>query len=53
MTSYEGILAEIKSIRTIDLACKTTNLLEKILWLLIGIIGTIWAIYFIALQVMM
>ena len=49
---FREVLVELRNITTIDLACKTSNLLEKILWSLIGIIGTIWAVYFVTLQVM-
>ena len=49
---FKEVLVELRNITTIDLACKTSNLLEKILWSLIGIIGTIWAAYFVTLQVM-
>ena len=48
---YKEVLVELRNITTIDLACKTSNLLEKTLWSLIGIIGTIWAVYFVTLQV--
>ena len=49
---YKEVLVHLRNIITIDLACKTSNLLEKTLWSLIGIIGTIWAVYFVTLQVM-
>ena len=49
---YKEVFAELRNITTIDFASKASNFLEKILWSLIGIIGTIWAIYFITLQVM-
>ena len=45
------VLVELRKITTIDLACKSANLLEILLWSLIGITGTIWAVYFITLQV--
>ena len=48
---YNDFLVELRKITTIDLASKSANLLEKILWTLIGITGTIWAAYFITLQV--
>ena len=48
---YKEILAELRTITTIDLACKAANYLEKIFWTLIGISGTVWAIYFITFQV--
>ena len=45
------IVAELRNIRTINLAHKAANLGEKILWALIGIIGTAWAIYFMTFLV--
>ena len=50
-TSYKGrAFAELRNITTIDWACKAASFLEKGLWAFIGIIGTIWAVYFISLQ---
>ena len=51
MMTYKEIFVELRKITTINLACKSTNWLEKILWYLIGLIGTLWAIYFITQQV--
>ena len=48
---FKEVLVELRKITTIDLACKSANRLEKLLWTLIGITGTIWAVYFITLQV--
>ena len=48
---YKEVLVELRKITTIDLASKSANLLEKLLWTLIGITGTLWAAYFITLQV--
>ena len=45
------LVAELKNIRTINLAHKAANLGEKLLWSLIGIIGTAWAIYFMTFLV--
>ena len=50
-TFYKELSAELRSIKTIDLAYKTTNILEKILWILIGTIGTVWVVYFVTFQV--
>ena len=44
------LVDELRGITTIDLVFKATNLLEKICWLIILLIGTIWACYFITLQ---
>ena len=48
---FKEVLVELRNITTIDLAIKSSNLLEKLLWTLIGVTGTIWAAYFITLQV--
>ena len=49
--TYKEIFVELRNITTINLACKSTNWLERLLWYLIGLIGTLWAIYFITQQV--
>ena len=49
--SYQELLTELKKIRTVDLAYKATNILEKAFWALLGTIGALWIIYFISLQV--
>ena len=43
------ILEELRTIGTIDLACKATNILEKALWVAVLMSGTVWAVYFISL----
>ena len=48
---YKELFSELRSIKTIDLAYKTTNFLEKLLWILIGTIGAGWVVYFMAFQV--
>ena len=52
-TSLQEIVSGIRSITTVDLALKASNLFEKTLWTLIGISGTIWAMYFMTFQVAM
>ena len=49
--SYKELFVELRNITTVDLTYKAANLLEKILWAFIGIIGTVWAVYFITVQV--
>ena len=44
------ILEELRTIGTVDLACKATNILEKALWIAILMTGTLWAVYFISLS---
>ena len=46
---FKSIFEGIRKIVTIDLTCKATNVLEKFLWILMGLLGAIWAIYFIVL----
>ena len=50
---FKELFVELRNITTVDLAYKAANLLEKALWAFIGIIGTIWVVYFITLQVCM
>ena len=38
---------------TLNLCFMANNIIEKVCWLLMGIIGTIWAIYFITFMVNM
>ena len=47
MAFYKEVFAELRNIKTIDLAYKAANVLEKILWVLMGMIGATWAVYFI------
>ena len=49
--SYQELITELRKVRTVDLASKAASILEKILWIVIGITGTIWASYFITWQV--
>ena len=39
-------------IATLDLACKAKNFFEKIVWVAIGVLGTMWAFYFIGKEIM-
>ena len=48
---FKELFLELRNITTVDLAYKAGNLLEKALWASIGIIGTVWVVYFITLQV--
>ena len=45
------LFVELRSIKTIDLAYKASNFLEKLLWILVGTIGAGWVVYFVAFQV--
>ena len=48
--SRKKLLDGLRNITIIDLACKSANIFEKTLWILIGTIGAIYAIYFISFQ---
>ena len=47
---FKEPFTELRNITTIDLACKAASVLEKILWIIIFISGTVWAVYFISVQ---
>ena len=42
---------EFRSVLTIDLACKAEGVLGKLFWSSLGVIGILWAAYFISLLV--
>ena len=46
-TKIKELIEELKNIRTIELACITVNVLERIFWGILGILGLAWAFYFI------
>ena len=46
-TRFQDLIEEIKNITTLNLAFKGGNILEKVFWITIFIIGTVWAVYFI------
>ena len=48
--SSKVLMDEIKDITSIGLATKATSILEKVLWITILLIGTLWACYFITIQ---
>ena len=39
-------------IGTLDLACKARNFVEKFIWVAIGVLGTVWAFYFIGKEIL-
>ena len=47
------VFDELRNITLIDLTYKASNCFEKLLWTLMGIIGVIWAIYFVSFMVRM
>ena len=42
------LLAEVKAIKSIDMTLKAKNIMEQVCWASLGIIGTIWIVYFIS-----
>ena len=50
MTTFykEVLFLELRNVKTIDLAHKAVNCLEKTLWILMGVIGAAWAVWFIS-----
>ena len=50
MKQVRDIVNELKHIQTVGSAFRAENLLEKIFWALIGILGIAWAFYFLPLQ---
>ena len=45
-----NLVSELKNVRTIDLASVSRTVLEKFFWMIIGILGIGWAIYFLPNQ---
>ena len=50
MKQLRDIVNELKQIQTVGSAFRAENILEKIFWALIGILGIAWAFYFLPLQ---
>ena len=44
---FDVVINELKNVKTIGLACLTSNVLEKIFWATLGILGIAWGFYFI------
>ena len=44
------LFAELRNITTIDLMYNAATIFEKVLWGLIGVCGSMWAVYFISIQ---
>ena len=44
------LFAEVRNITTIDLMYNAATVFEKVLWGLIGVFGSMWAVYFISMQ---
>ena len=48
--SCQELFSELRNIATIDLAYNAVTIFEKALWGLIGVLGSMWAIHFISMQ---
>ena len=49
--SSQELIVNLRKITTVDWAYKAANVLERIFWASIGIIGISWGVYFITMQV--
>ena len=49
--SSQELFVNLRKITTVDWAYKAANVLERIFWASIGIIGISWGVYFITMQV--
>ena len=49
--SLKDLLQEVKKIASIGLACRASTLIEKVLWIVLGISGVVWAVFFLTFQV--
>ena len=49
----DNILVGIKEVKSIGLASKAPNCLEKLLWIFVGIFGLGWSVYFLSNQFLM
>ena len=45
-----NLVGELKNVRTVDLASVSRTILEKLFWIITGILGIGWAIYFLPNQ---
>lgn len=46
-SKIKHLFNETKSIKSIDLACKATSIIERLLWVVVGLSGIGWAVWFI------
>lgn len=49
MSKWSKVAAELKSVVTINLACKAESIVGKAFWSILGVIGIAWLIYFLGL----
>ena len=49
--SLKDLLQEVKKIASIGLECKASTIIEKLLWIVLGISGVVWAVFFLTIQV--
>ena len=52
-SQYRDLIGGLRVFTTIDLTFKASNILEKLLWIVIGTVGTLWAIWAISSQFLM
>ena len=45
----QKVSSEVRSIGTIDLACKAENFLGKLFWSSLLVLGVAWAVYFVGM----
>ena len=51
-SKFQNFVNELRSIKSIDLTYGGSNIIEKIWWSSMGIIGTIWAFYFVSFLIL-
>ena len=49
MSKWSKVTAELKSVVTINLACKAESTVGKAFWSSLGVIGIAWAVYFLGI----
>ena len=47
---FDNIINELQNVRTIELAVNSTKILERLVWILFGVLGIGWAVYFLPNQ---
>ena len=49
---WSKVTPELKGVATIDLACKAESIVGKLFWSSLGVLGIVWAIYFVSIIVL-
>ena len=47
---FKDMLGEVRKIATIGMAWEASTILEKVIWIVLGIIGIVWAGSFLTIQ---